>query len=201
MRPQFSLIIFILLSINVFGQTIQSWNTINVKGKLSDKFQIAVEPESRFSDKLEYFHLDFGLIYLLNKKFKIGGYYREIFEIKSELRVREIRPHIDIFYTVSRSFKIRICNEYQIKELTNNNWRIRFRPTYKLNINKWFFPFIQTEPFFNAKGFTRNRFNIGPGFVIDKFWLKPGYMLQTDLKNKRVKQTHIFWINAGIIFN
>ena len=70
MRPQFSLIIFILLSINVFGQTIQSWNTINVKGKLSDKFQIAVEPESRFSDKLEYFHLDFGLIYLLNKKFE-----------------------------------------------------------------------------------------------------------------------------------
>jgi hypothetical protein len=194
------LLLVFLFPMIVIGQEIQSWNTLNIKGKIDDKWTIAMEPESRYSDKLEYFHLDVGIVYKVNDKLKVGGYYREIFEIKDDIRVREIRPHIDVFYKPCSSFSLRIRNEYQIKEFTDNLWRIRFRPTYTYKVNKWFAPFVQTEPFFTHKGFVRNRFNIGPGFVIGKLWLKPGYMLQTDVKNNTIKQTHIVWINTGFKF-
>jgi hypothetical protein len=180
---------------------VQSWNTLNIKGKLSNNnWVIAMEPESRYSDRLEYFHLDVGLLHKVNDKLKVGGYYREIFEIKNEVRVHEIRPHIDIFYKPYKSFGVRIRNEYQIKEFDDNLWRIRFRPTYTYKINDWFSPFVQTEPFFTTKGFVRNRFNVGPGFTYKKLWIKPGYMLQTDVKNNNIKQTHIIWVNSGLKF-
>ncbi|MGB1204261.1 MAG: DUF2490 domain-containing protein [Chitinophagales bacterium] len=194
------LIFSLFFNVIVFGQNIQSWNTLNIKGKISSKWTIAMEPEVRYSDKQEYFHLDVGLVYKINKKLKIGGYYREIFEIKSEGRVHEVRPHIDVFYKPVKSFSVRVRNEYQIKEFSDNIWRIRVRPTYSYAINDWFIPFVQTEPFFSLKGFIRNRFNIGPGFVFGKLWLKPGYMLQTDIKTDGIKQTHIVWINTGLKF-
>jgi hypothetical protein len=190
-----------LLPMTVVGQEFQSWNTLNLKGKLSDKWTIAMEPESRYSrDALEYFHLDVGLVYKLSDKLKIGGYYREIFEIKSNQRVHEVRPHIDIFYNFTKNFKIRVRNEYQIKEISDNLWRIRFRPTYSYKVNDWFKPFVQTEPFFTTDGFVRNRFNIGPGFQIGKLWLKPGYMLQTNYKNNTFDNLHIIWVNTGLKF-
>lgn len=197
-RLFFLLILF--LPVSLFGGELQSWNTLNLKGKISDDFTIAMEPESRYSDKLEYFHLDVGLVYSVNKKLKIGGYYREIFEIKSNKRVHEMRPHIDVFYKFSSKFKLRVRNEYQIKEISNNIWRIRFRPTFTYKINKRFSPFVQTEPFFTLNGFIRNRFNIGPGFIFGKLWIKPGYMLQTNYKNNKFDNLHIFWVNSGLKF-
>ncbi len=182
------------------GQDFQSWNTLNIKGKLSNNLTIAMEPESRYSNELEYFHLDVGLVYKVNEKLKIGGYYREIFEIKSEQRVHEMRPHLDLFYTFNKSCKIRVRNEYQIKEISDNVWRIRFRPTYTCKVNDWFKPFVQTEPFFTTKGFVRNRFNIGPGFEYGKLWVKPGYMLQTNYKNNTFDNLHILWVNMGLKF-
>jgi hypothetical protein len=184
----------------VVGQELQSWNTLNLKGKLSENVTIAMEPESRYSDKMEYFHLDVGLVYKVNGKLKIGGYYREIFEIKSNQRVHEVRPHLDFFYTFNKRFKIRVRNEYQIKELSDNIFRLRLRPTYNYKINDWFSPFIQTEPFITIDGFVRNRLNIGPGFTYKKLWIKPGYMLQTNYKNKIIDNLHILWVNMGLKF-
>lgn len=192
-------LLLLLTPLTLLGQ-VQSWNTLNIKGKINNNWSIAMEPESRYSNILEYFHLDVGMVYTFNNKFKVGGYYREIFEIKNDIRVREIRPHIDIFYTPIKSFSLRIRNEYQIKEFTDNVWRIRFRPSYTYKVNDWFKPFIQTEPFFTHKGLVRNRFNVGPGFVFGKLWLNPGYMLQTDIKNNTVIQTHIIWVNTGLKF-
>lgn len=189
------------LSASTFAEEIESWNTLNLKGKISDEWTVAMEPESRFArNELEYFHLDLGFVYKLNSELKIGGYFREIFEIKKEERVREMRPHVDIFYSPFKSFKVRIRNEYQIKEKSDNVFRFRVRPTYTYKVNEWFAPFIQTEPFFTEDGFVRNRLNFGPGFIVGKMWLKPGYMLQTDYKNSEYSNRHIIWVNTGFKF-
>ena len=86
----------------------------------------------------------------------------------------------------------------QIKQISDNVWRIRFRPTFTYKIHELFQPYIQTEPFFTVNGFIRNRLNIGIGLVHKKMWFKPGYQLQTDLKNGIVSQIHTLWINIGI---
>jgi hypothetical protein len=194
------LLVLFLLPLSLFGQDFQSWNTVNIKGKLSEKFTIAMEPESRYSDELEYFHLDLGVVYTVNDKLKVGGYFREIFEIKNEVRVHEMRPHIDIFYKFNKSFKVRVRTEYQIKEISDNLLRVRVRPTYTYKVNDWFAPFIQTEPFFSKDGFIRNRLNVGPGFTYKKLWIKPGYMLQTNYKNNTFDNLHILWVNMGFKF-
>ena len=189
-----------LLPLTILGQESQSWNTLNIKGKVSEKWTIAMEPESRYSDKMVYFHLDVGMVYKVTDKLKVGGYYREIFEIKSDERVHEMRPHLDIFYKFNKSFSVRIRNEYQIKEISDNLFRLRIRPTYTYKVNDWFSPFIQTEPFLTTKGFVRNRLNIGPGFTYKKLWIKPGYMLQTNYKNNTFDNLHILWVNMGFKF-
>ena len=149
---------------------------------------------------MEYFHFDVGMVYNLTGNLKVGGYYREIFEIKYGIRVHEKRPHLDLFYKFNKSFKVRIRNEYQIKESGKEVWRLRIRPTYTYKVNNWFSPFVQIEPFFTTKGFVRNRFNIGPGFMYKKLWVKPGYMLQTNYKNHNFGNLHIFWLNMGLKF-
>jgi hypothetical protein len=190
------ILMFVFLPIILVGQEFQSWNTFNIKGKLGDKWELAAEPELRYSlSDIEYFH---GVIYKVVGDLKIGVYYREIFENKSNIRVHEMRPHIDVFYKFNKYFKVRLRNEYQIKQISDNVWRIRVRPTFTYKIHNLFQPYIQTEPFFTDKGFVRNRLNIGIGLVHKKMWFKPGYQLQTDLKNGIVSQIHTLWINVGI---
>jgi hypothetical protein len=193
------ILMFVFLPIILVGQEFQSWNTFNIKGKLGDKWELAAEPELRYSlSDIEYFHFDIGVIYKVVGDLKIGVYYREIFENKSNIRVHEMRPHIDVFYKFNKYFKVRLRNEYQIKQISDNVWRIRVRPTFTYKIHNLFQPYIQTEPFFTDKGFVRNRLNIGIGLVHKKMWFKPGYQLQTDLKNGIVSQIHTLWINVGI---
>jgi hypothetical protein len=195
------LLILMLSPLGLLAQNFQSWSTVNIKGKLSDDFTIALEPESRYSDKMEYFHLDLGVVYTVNDKLKVGGYFREIFEIKNDERVHEMRPHLDFFYKFNGNFKVRVRNEYQIKESSDNLYRIRVRPTFTYKVNDWFIPFVQTEPFFTLKdGIIRNRFNIGPGFKYNKLWVKPGYMLQTNYKDNTFSNLHILWVNMGFKF-
>lgn len=184
-----------------YAEEIESWNTLNVKGKVAEGWTLAMEPESRFAhNELEYFHLDVGMVRKVSGEWKIGGYYREIFEIKKGERVREVRPHLDFFYSPVKWFKVRIRNEYQIKQKSDNVFRFRVRPTLTYKVKDWYGWFIQTEPFFTEKGLVRNRLNFGPYFKVAKMWLKPGYQLQTDIKTDITTQRHIFWLNTGFKF-
>ena len=60
----------------------------------------------------------------------------------------EIRPHVDFFYKFNDEWKVRVRNEYQIKEFAEDLYRFRLRPTYKYKLNNTFTPFVQTEGFF-----------------------------------------------------
>lgn len=178
----------------------ENWSTINLRGKLDENVQIVIEGEQRYNHNnkhIRYFHADIGLLYKINDKFSIGGYYRELYELKDEERVIEIRPHLDFFYKFTDKWGVRIRNEYQIKEKADNVFRFRVRPTYKYKINETFSPFIQTEGFFVGPTLARNRFNPGVAIKLNKIIVEPGYMLESNNRTKW-SHIHIFWINVKI---
>ena len=198
------LVLFILiLSFQLNAQSpFENWSTLNIKGKINSKLTIAIEGEQRYNypnNNVRYFHTDLGLVYKVNKKLSIGCYYRELYELKSEGRVMEVRPHLDFFYKFNDEWKVRVRNEYQIKEFAEDLYRFRLRPTYKYKLNNTFSPFVQTEGFFVGTKLVRNRFNPGVAIKIGKMVIEQGYMLESNNKTEW-SHIHIFWINTKIKF-
>jgi hypothetical protein len=192
------LFLLFLLPLSLMGQELQSWNTLNMKIKPIKPLTVVLEQEARYGETQVYHHTDAGLVYKLNDRLSIGGFYREIFEMKDDIRVREIRPHIDIFYKSLPTLKFRIRTEHQIKEISDDVTRLRIRPTYTYPNEKLVAPFAQTELFFTTKGFVRNRLNMGVAVKYNKLSIKPGYMLQTSVKNGVVDNIHILWVYVGL---
>ena len=107
------ILILLLLPIFAFGQQ-EQWTTLNITGKLNNNWSIAMEGEQRYSwekDYIRYLHYDAGLIRTINKNLKLGLFYREIYEIKKDVRVLEIRPHADAFITHGKHWKWRVRME------------------------------------------------------------------------------------------
>lgn len=185
------------------SQNFENWSTINISGDIDDRFKIYVEGEQRYNHhnkQIRYFHYDIGVKYKINKNTSIGGYYRELYEIKNNERVLEIRPHIDLFHEINDNFKLRIRSEYQIKEKSENVFRYRIRPTYIKMFNDNIGVLLQTEPFFVGFDLVRNRFNPSLCFTIKKLTIEPGYMLESNNKNNNWSHIHIMWINTKIKF-
>ena len=180
----------------------ENWSTLNIKGLLNPKLTIAIEGEERYnypSNQVRYFHTDVGLIKKVSDKLSIGAFYRELYELKNDSRVMEVRPHLDIFYKINSNWKVRIRNEYQIKEISEDLFRFRVRPTWKTPLNKTASAFVQTEGFFVGTTLVRNRFNPGVAIKLNKIVVEPGYMLESNRKGDW-SHIHIFWINTKIKF-
>ena len=203
-RNLFLVLYLLCLSFTFNSQSpFENWNTLNVKGLVGARVTLAIEGEQRYNhinNQIRYFHTDLGIVYTITNRLSIGAYYRELYEIKNNIRVLEIRPHLDFFYKFNNKWKVRIRNEYQIKELADDNlFRFRIRPTYRYKLNKTFSPFIQTEGFFVGSAVVRNRFNLGIAITVGKWVIEPGYMLESN--NKAIwSHIHIFWINTKIYF-
>jgi len=195
------LMVFFIFKLN--AQTpFENWTTLNIKGEINPKLTVVIEGEQRYNhpnQHIRYFHTDLGLLYKVSDKLSIGGYYRELYEIKGVDRVTEIRPHLDFFYKPNDIWKVRVRNEYQIKEYSDNLFRFRLRPTYTYKINETFSPFIQTEGFFVGANLVRNRFNPGIAIKLNKIVIEPGYMLESNNKIGW-SHIHIFWLNTKIKF-
>jgi hypothetical protein len=196
------ILVLFLFPILAFGQQ-EQWTTLNITGKLDKNWIIAMEGEQRYSWEngyIRYFHYDAGLIRTINKNLKLGIFYREIYEIKKGVKVIELRPHTDAFITHGKHWKWRVRLEYQEKEIDEDLFRFRIRPTYELNKLKQADPFIQTELNFTKYGFTRNRFNAGLTFRLDKFTIQPAFLLESINKGEYWKHTKAIWINSKINF-
>jgi hypothetical protein len=182
----------------------EQWTTLNVVGKLDNNWSVAMEGEQRYNwdkDYIRYFHYDAGLIRTISKNFKLGFFYREIYEIKRDIRVVEIRPHTDAFITHGKHWKWRVRLEYQEKEIDEDLWRFRVRPTYELNKLKQADPFIQTELNFTKYGFTRNRFNMGLTFHWGKLITQLAFLLESINRGEGYWiNTTVIWINNKIVF-
>ena len=197
------LINFLMEGLTTAQSPFENWSTLNIKGKINPKWTLAIEGEQRFNHpthSVRYFHTDLGVVYKVNDDLSIGGYYRELYELKGESRVRETRPHLDLFYKFHNRWKVRVRNEYQIKECDDNLFRFRLRPSYTYKINETFSPFIQTEGFFVGTKLVRNRFNPGLAIKLGKMVIEPGYMLESNNKGTW-SHIHIFWLNTKIKFS
>ena len=177
-----NIVLFLLLPTSLFSQTYESWNTINVSGKLSKNTTLLVEGEQRYNfteSRVRYFHYDIGYCVKLNQKNKLGLYVRDIYEMKKNYRIHEFRPHLDYFYE-SGNWKIRTRAEYQIKEIYGNNWRFRIRPLYQSDLFRNINPYFSTEFNFTEKGITRNRTNIGLTIKSGDIEIQPGYLIESN---------------------
>ena len=202
MKKLLVLVIVVFISELKAQSPFENWSTLNIKGKINDQWTLSIEGEQRYNHpdhQVRYFHTDVGLLYKVNDNLSIGGYYRELYELKDDIRVLEIRPHLDFFYKLQDRWKVRVRNEYQIKEFDDNLFRFRLRPTYTFKINETFSPFIQTEGFFVGTILVRNRFNPGIAIKIGKMVIEPGYMLESNNKTQWT-HIHLFWLNTKIKF-
>ena len=107
---------------------------------------------------------------------------KEIYDVKKDGRVSELRPHLDLTYKLNDNMKIRYRNEFRIKELDDNVFRHRLRYSYSLKVFDNYNPFIQNEIFFTENKFIRNRINIGLSIKFKKtpFSFKPSYILESN---------------------
>jgi len=128
---------FFFLFVDVKSQTnFENWSVFDIAGKVKKNIELKFEYKNKYNhedSQLRSSHVDFGVNYKINK-LTIGGFYREIYEIKKENRVSEFRPHLDFSYKFNDNLKLRLRNEYRIKELSDNAFRFRLRSSYSLNI-------------------------------------------------------------------
>ena len=182
------------------------WNTINISGKLSDKFKVGLEGEDRYSheiDGLRYFHYDVGFMYEISNKFTVGGFYREIYANKEKLSTRVSVPHIDVIYKEPIGFKLRTRVEYQMFQeiVLENQFRLRIRPAWQFHFWNNFNPFIQSELFISEKHvLTRNRFGTGLEIKLGKkVVIQPTYVLESNNKDIWANR-HVGWFNTKFKF-
>jgi|TARA_B100001057_G_scaffold499334_1_gene609571 hypothetical protein len=203
MKIYFRYIVFIILfsSFNdLRSQSVfQTWPTIDIQGDIFDDIEVKLEYRNKYdhsSKESKQGRIDLGIAYKM-KKLKVGIYYREIYNLKNEGRVFEHRPHLDFTYKLNSNMKIRLRNEYRMKESEKNVFRYRLRYAYSLKLFKNYNPFIQNEIFLSENKFVRNRVIAGISIDFDKtpFVLKPSYILES---NRKVSGSEITWSGKNI---
>lgn len=194
-------VIFLILSINdLKSQSVfQTWPTIDIQGEIFDDIEVKFEYRNKYdhsSKESKQGRIDLGVAYKL-KKIKLGIYYREIYNLKKEGRVSEMRPHLDITYKLNDNMKIRLRNEYRAKELENNLFRYRLRYSYSLELFDNYNPYVQNEIFISENQFTRNRISLGLNIKFKKtpFVFKPNYIFES---NRKVSNENITWSQKNI---
>ena len=203
MKIYFRYIVFIILfsSFNdLRSQSVfQTWPTIDIQGDIFDDIEVKLEYRNKYdhsSKESKQGRIDLGIAYKM-KKLKVGIYYREIYNLKNEGRVFEHRPHLDFTYKLNSNMKIRLRNEYRMKESKKNVFRYRLRYAYSLKLFKNYNPFIQNEIFLSENKFVRNRVIAGISIDFDNtpFVLKPSYILES---NRKVSGSEITWSGKNI---
>ncbi len=194
-------VIFLIFSItDLKSQSVfQTWPTIDIQGEVFDDVEVKIEYRNKYdhsSKESKQGRIDLGVAYKL-KKIKLGIYYREIYNLKKEGRVSEIRPHLDITYKLNDNMKIRLRNEYRVKELENNLFRYRLRYSYSLELFDNYNPYVQNEIFISENQFTRNRISLGLNIKFKKtpFVFKPNYIFES---NRKVSNENITWFQNNI---
>ena len=171
----------------MFSQSVfEDWINIDVAGKINKKFELKIEYQHKYNhedNRIRSSHVDMGVTYKINK-FSIGGFYREIYEMKGDNRVTELRPHLDLSYKINDNLKLRLRNEYRIKELKDNVFRYRLRLAYSLNVWDNYNPFFQNEINLSEGSLVRDRVILGLSINIKNspFKIKPSYIFESNRK-------------------
>jgi hypothetical protein len=216
------LILFVLfgISLQVSGQQndFGSWNVINTKLNLSEKWNVFNELQVRsqsFYDNHFYYEIKGGVSYEISKNFSVllgTGKYKTFTDggsFKQPVTASEYRlwQQITMNHFLDR---LKFEHRYRIEQRWfTTGYRNRFR--YRLNVavplnnkkitagtfyasafNEIFL--TNTEPYFE-----RNRFFSGLGYQInDHFTIQPGYVYQYDYRNGEGSGKHFFQLTLMI---
>ena len=188
----------------MFSQSVfEDWINIDVAGKINKKFELKIEYQHKYNhedNRIRSSHVDMGVTYKINK-FSIGGFYREIYEMKGDNRVTELRPHLDLSYKINDNLKLRLRNEYRIKELKDNVFRYRLRLAYSLNVWDNYNPFFQNEINLSAGSLVRDRVILGLSINIKNspFKIKPSYIFESNRKESSSEPNSFSWSFRNIL--
>ena len=213
-RAWISLVLVIFIPVVVHSQTnkdIGSWNIINLKAKISDRFTLFTEAQTRssmFYSKFFYYEVKAGGSLMIDKHFNIlvgtGNYntFQESGNFKKPIAAKEWRiwEEIGMKQEVERLF---FEHRYRIEQrFVTGKYRTRMR--YRLSLlvplnHKVFDPgtiylafaeevfFTNHEPFFE-----RNRLYGGLGYKMKLLTLQGGWMNQFDYKLTGTRNKNYF---------
>lgn len=212
--------IMLTISVTAFSQPSDfgSWNVINTKLTLSPKWGLFNELQLRsqsFYKNHFYYEVKGGVSYSLNKSFSLllgaGKYitYTDGGSFKKPVSANEFRfwEQLTMNHYLER---IKFEHRYRVEQRWfKTGYRNRFR--YRLNaavpINnkkmqpKTFYIASFNEVFLTnvAPYFERNRFFLGPGYQLSKYFtVQPGYVYQFDYRNNKGAGKHFFQLTLTI---
>jgi len=204
-----------------FQNQLGSWNIINVKLTVNNKWSLFLEPQLRslsFYNQFHYFEIKGGATYNLNSNFAltagIGSYntYSEGGNFKIPLKQQEVRTFVQLVMR-QRLEVINFEHRYRAEQrFTNNGYHNRFR--YRLNtvvpinnrkvVPNTFYAAVWNEIFFTnlPPYFERNRFFIGGGYEVNEHLsFQSGYVHQFDYKINDETGRDFFQISILLNFN
>lgn len=204
-----------------FKKNLGSWNIINIKLNVNDKWSLFFEPQLRslsFYDQFHYWEIKGGVNYNLNTNFAItsgfGAYntYSEGGNFKIPIKQKKVRTFVQL---VMKQYLevVKFEHRYRAEQrFTNNGYRNRFR--YRLNaivpinnrkvVPKTFYAAVWEEIFFTnlPPYFERNRFFIGGGYEVNEnLSFQSGYVHQFDYKISDETGRDFFQISVLLNFN
>lgn len=202
MNKKYCLISFLFLINFSVNAQLGTWNILNAKVDLKDRWNVFGEAQIRslrFYDNFHYYELKGGITYAISKTFSatagfgIFDTYSPGGNFKSPMVNDEFRTWIQLsMHQYERRLKFE--HRYRAEQrFTSNGFRNRFRyrlstiyPLNKVKIEpKTLFLNISDEIFFTNKApyFERNRLFIGFGYEFtESFSLQSGYMKQFDYR-------------------
>lgn len=179
-----------------------TWNVLNVKSNITDKWSLFGEVQVRslrFYDDFHYYEYKGGATFNINKNFSLqgglGNYdtYREGGNFKTPMVNDEFRTWLQ-FSMKQNLDRIKFEHRYRAEQRwTINGFRNRFRyriqSVVPLNSKKLekgtFYAAVWNEIFFtnNAPYFERNRAFLGGGYELsDHLAIQTGYLYQFDYR-------------------
>ncbi|MFN4082881.1 MAG: DUF2490 domain-containing protein [Bacteroidia bacterium] len=197
------LILFVsVIKVNAQIDELGSWNILNIKLNLNDKYAVFIEPQLRsllLYNNFHYHEFKGGVIYNINKHFHVsigtGNYvtYREGGSFVEPVLTDEMRTWMQ-FGSKQYLGVFTIDHRYRAEQrFIGNNYRNRFR--YRLNTvlplkgNKVvpgvFYASVFNEIFLTdvPPYFERNRFYTGIGYDISNtLSIQTGYVYQFDYR-------------------
>ena len=204
-----------------FQNQLGSWNIINVKLTVNNKWSMFFEPQLRslsFYNQFHYYEIKGGATYNLNSNFAltagVGSYntYSEGGNFKTPIQQKEVRTFVQLVMK-QRLEVIKFEHRYRAEQrFTNNGYRNRFR--YRLNtvvpinnrkiVPKTFYASVWNEIFFTnlPPYFERNRFFLGGGYEVNEnLSFQSGYVHQFDYRINDETGRDFFQISVLLNFN
>lgn len=176
-------IVLILFSVSTsFAQNgLGLWTGISINKKITDKFSVDINGQSRATDNISYFQSylgEVGISYKLLKNWELAGYYRYISKRKTESKIFKNRHRFygDISFEKKLGklkFENRVRYQHQFKD---NDGEIGFDKSYlreKIELSfpnkSKFKPYLSGDLFYQIGGnIDQIRPKVGTSYKINK---------------------------------